>query len=71
MAEAGGAPGPHADVMLVAEALDEPIPKGYIYSTMAFSLFVEMLNLRAHRDKDRRPVRVHDTSPADAAEASS
>ncbi len=33
-------------VMLVAESLDQHIPKGYIYSAMAFSLFVEMLNLR-------------------------
>ena len=33
-------------VMLVAEAFDQHIPKGYIYSAMAFSLFVEMLNLR-------------------------
>jgi len=34
-------------VMLVAEGLGQHIPKGYIYSAMAFSLFVEMLNLRA------------------------
>ena len=33
-------------VMLVAEAFGHHIPKGYIYSAMAFSLFVEMLNLR-------------------------
>lgn len=53
-------------VMLVAEALDQHIPKGYIYSAMAFSLFVEMLNLRAHREEE--PVRLHDTPPASAAE---
>jgi predicted tellurium resistance membrane protein TerC len=34
-------------VMLVAEGLDQHVPKGYVYTAMAFSLFVEMLNLRA------------------------
>ncbi|HVF90263.1 MAG TPA: TerC family protein [Blastocatellia bacterium] len=33
-------------VMLVAEGLDQHIPKGYIYFAMAFSVIVEMLNLR-------------------------
>ncbi len=41
-------------VSLLAEALDQPIPKGYIYFAMGFSLFVEMLNLRSRRP--RRPV---------------
>ena len=36
-------------VMLVAEGFDQHVPKGYIYTAMAFSLFVEMLNLRAGR----------------------
>jgi predicted tellurium resistance membrane protein TerC len=31
---------------LVAEGLDQHIPKGYIYFAMGFSIFVEMLNLR-------------------------
>ena len=31
---------------LVAEGLDQHIPKGYIYFSMAFSVFVEMINLR-------------------------
>jgi predicted tellurium resistance membrane protein TerC len=31
---------------LVAEGLDRHIPKGYIYFAMAFSIFVEMLNLK-------------------------
>jgi len=34
-------------VSLIAEGLDQHIPKGYIYFAMAFSVFVEMLNLRA------------------------
>ncbi len=36
-------------VALVAEGLDQHIPKGYIYFAMAFSVFVEMLNLRAKK----------------------
>ena len=32
---------------LTAEAFDLHVPKGYIYASMAFSLFVESLNLRA------------------------
>ena len=41
-------------VTLIAEAFDRHIPKGYIYFAMAFSVFVEMLNLRAK--KASRPV---------------
>jgi len=33
-------------VSLVAEGFDQHIPKGYIYFAMAFSVFVEMINLR-------------------------
>ncbi|GMU91631.1 MAG: membrane protein [Candidatus Hydrogenedentota bacterium] len=36
-------------VMLVAEGWHVHVPKGYIYFAMAFSLFVEMLNIRAGR----------------------
>jgi predicted tellurium resistance membrane protein TerC len=46
-------------VTLVAESFDQHIPQGYIYSAMAFSLFVEMLNLRAHRAEDEEPVHLH------------
>jgi predicted tellurium resistance membrane protein TerC len=41
---------------LVAEGLEVHIPKGYIYFAMAFSVFVEMLNLRS---KSREPVQLH------------
>ena len=34
---------------LVAEGLDQHIPKGYIYFAMAFSVGVEILNLKARR----------------------
>jgi len=38
-------------VMLIADGCGHHVPKGYIYFAMAFSLFVEMLNLRAgHRE---------------------
>ena len=40
---------------LVAESLDQHIPKGYIYFAMAFSVFVEMLNLRV-RPRPAQPV---------------
>ena len=40
-------------VMLVAEGMGRHVPKGYIYFAMAFSLFVELLNLR-YRKKRRR-----------------
>jgi predicted tellurium resistance membrane protein TerC len=36
-------------VALIAEGLDRHIPKGYIYFAMAFSVGVELLNLRARR----------------------
>jgi predicted tellurium resistance membrane protein TerC len=36
-------------VMLVAEGLGQHISKGYIYFAMAFSVFVEMLNLRVRK----------------------
>jgi predicted tellurium resistance membrane protein TerC len=38
-------------VSLVAESFDQHIPKGYIYFAMAFSVLVEMLNLRARKSK--------------------
>jgi predicted tellurium resistance membrane protein TerC len=36
-------------VSLIAEGLDQHIPKGYIYFAMAFSVMVEMLNLRVKK----------------------
>ena len=35
-------------IALVADGLDMHIPKGYIYFAMAFSVLVEMLNLKMH-----------------------
>jgi predicted tellurium resistance membrane protein TerC len=36
-------------IALIADGLDLHIPKGYIYFAMAFSVFVEMINLRVRR----------------------
>jgi len=58
-------------VMLVAEGLGQHISKGYIYFAMAFSLVVELLNLRMRRH--RNPVtlrRRFDDQPASAPPAS-
>ncbi len=38
-------------VSLIAESFDQHIPKGYIYFAMAFSVMVEVLNLRARKRK--------------------
>ena len=38
-------------VMLIADGLGRHIPKGYIYFAMAFSIGVELLNLRVRRGK--------------------
>ena len=35
--------------MLVAEGMGSHMEKGYIYFAMAFSLFVELLNMRYRR----------------------
>jgi predicted tellurium resistance membrane protein TerC len=35
--------------MLIVEAFEIHVPKGYIYFSMAFSLFVEMLNIRLRK----------------------
>lgn len=45
-------------VALIGDGLDMHIPKGYIYFAMAFSVIVEMLNLRMNRGK---PVKLHES----------
>jgi predicted tellurium resistance membrane protein TerC len=44
-------------LVLVADGLGHHLPKGYVYSAMAFSLVVEMLNLRLRRKT--QPVHLH------------
>jgi predicted tellurium resistance membrane protein TerC len=46
-------------VSLIAEGFDQHIPKGYIYFAMAFSVFVEMLNLKLRRPRTT-PVKLHE-----------
>ncbi|MEI6213854.1 MAG: TerC family protein [Desulfuromonadales bacterium] len=43
---------------LIGDGLDMHIPKGYIYFAMAFSVIVEMLNLRMRRST---PVKLYDS----------
>jgi len=45
-------------VVLVADGLGQHIPKGYVYFAMAFSLGVELLNLRL-RARQSAPVKLH------------
>jgi len=56
-------------VNLVAEGMGQHIPKGYIYFAMAFSIFVEALNLRARTKK--KPVNLRETRLHKAIEKSS
>jgi predicted tellurium resistance membrane protein TerC len=43
---------------LIVEGFDVHVPKGYIYFAMAFSVSVEMLNIRMRR-KLAAPVKLH------------
>ncbi|MCB1876312.1 MAG: TerC family protein [Chromatiales bacterium] len=58
-------------VVLIAEGLGQHLPKGYIYFAMAFSVTVEMLNIRARRKHAEaagqippEPVQLHTTPHA-------
>lgn len=47
-------------VVLIADGFDHHVPKGYVYFAMAFSLMVEMLNIRARKRKAAiAPVQLH------------
>ena len=45
-------------VTLIAEGLGQKIPKGYVYAAIAFSVLVEMLNIRSRR-QPAAPVELH------------
>ena len=49
---------------LIIEGLHQHIPKGYIYFAMAFSVFVEVLNLKM-RKKKRAPIKLRKEIPGD------
>jgi len=46
-------------VLLIAAGFDHEVPKGYVYFALAFSVAVEMLNIRQRRRKGK-PVRLHE-----------
>ncbi|MGH9269471.1 MAG: TerC family protein [Acidimicrobiales bacterium] len=45
---------------LIAEGLGQKIPKGYVYSAITFSIFVEALNLRSRKAAAKKPVVLHE-----------
>jgi predicted tellurium resistance membrane protein TerC len=45
-------------VTLMVEGFDVHVPKGYIYFAMAFSVSVEMLNIRMRKQRGER-VKLH------------
>ena len=45
-------------LVLIADGFDHHVPKGYVYFAMAFSVLVEMLNMRVRRK--RQAVRLHE-----------
>jgi predicted tellurium resistance membrane protein TerC len=51
---------------LIAEGFGQKIPKGYVYASMAFSVFVEMLNIGTRRKVRSEPVRLHERIRPDA-----
>jgi predicted tellurium resistance membrane protein TerC len=53
-------------VVLIAEGFDFHVPKGFVYFAMAFSLAVELLNIRM-RKKAGKPVDLRDAYVADVA----
>lgn len=46
-------------LMLVAEGFDVHVPKGYIYFAMAFSVIVELINIRMRKSKDMIELNKH------------
>lgn len=49
-------------IALIAEGFDQHISKGYIYFAMAFSVFVEMINIKV-RTKQANPVILKESQP--------
>lgn len=46
-------------VVLLAEGFGHHVPKGYIYSAMAFALIVEVINIRMRARAAAKPVHLH------------
>src|SRR3954447_13524119 len=51
-------------LVLIADGFDHHVPKGYVYFAMAFSVLVEMLNLRMRRKA--APVQLHEAYTRDS-----
>lgn len=49
--------------LLVAEAFEVHVPKGYVYFAMAFSLAVEALNIRMRTRRRKNPVKLRQNTP--------
>ena len=57
-------------LVLIADGFGRHLPKGYVYTAMAFSVFVELINLWIRRRQARaaEPVKLHERYVADEAE---
>ncbi|MDG0815168.1 TerC family protein [Bdellovibrio svalbardensis] len=45
---------------LIVESVEVHIPKGYVYFAMAFSILVEMLNIKMRKKQNVEPVKLHE-----------
>jgi len=54
-------------VVLIADGFEHHVPKGYVYFAMAFSVAVEVLNIRLRR-KRAAPVKLREPYSADDGE---
>lgn len=50
---------------LVIEGFDVHVPKGYVYFAMAFSMTVELLNMRMRRNKESKMIHLSKSIPGD------
>lgn len=50
-------------VLLIADGLGQHLERGYIYFAMAFSLAIELLNMRARRNRERRREAAAEAAP--------
>ncbi len=55
-------------VLLIAEGFDHHVPKGYVYFAMAFSVMVEMLNIRM-RKRAAKPVHLKEAYARETPES--
>lgn len=53
---------------LIAESFDVHVPKGYIYFAMAFSVAVEMLNIRLRKKRVVEPVKLRKSMTTESEE---